>query len=400
MVISKSVKICAICGYLCTVNQSVYLDYNSTSPVDARVLENMLPYFSEKFGNASSRTHSFGWTAAQAVDDARMQVAELLNVEAQEIIFTSGSTEAINLALKGVFAAYQSKGKHIITAQTEHKAVIDTCHFLETLGAEITFLPVDREGNIDPADLKKNIRPDTILVAIMLANNETGTIQPIQQLSEITHANGSIFFSDATQAFGKMKVDVQEMGIDLCCISAHKIYGPKGVGALYVRRKDPRVSLLAQMHGGGHERGLRSGTLNVPGIVGLGKAAEFAAAEWWDNAGKMSVLRSKFEWKLTEMENVFVNGNIRNRLPNTCNLSIGGIKADQLIAKLPLLAFSTGSACTSALPEPSHVLKAMGLSAEQCYSSIRISLGKDSTEEEVLKAANELCIQIEKLRYK
>jgi cysteine desulfurase len=377
---------------------SIYLDHNSTTPVDARVLEAMLPYFSEKFGNAASRTHAFGWTAAQAVDDARAQVAELLNAEAQEIIFTSGATESINLALKGVFSAYRSKGAHIITAQTEHKAVIDTCLFLETLGAEITFLPVDREGNIDPADLAKTIRPDTILVAIMLANNETGTIQPVEKLSEITHANHSIFFCDATQAFGKMKVDVQETDIDLCCISAHKIYGPKGAGALFVRRKDPRVSLLAQMHGGGHERGLRSGTLNVPGIVGLGKAAELAAMEWWDNAGKMSVLRSKFEWKLTEMENVFVNGNIRSRLPNTCNLSIGGIKADKLIAKLPLLAFSTGSACSSALPEPSHVLKAMGLSEEQCYSSIRISLGKDTTEEEVLRAANELCAQIEKLR--
>ncbi|MDQ3109005.1 MAG: cysteine desulfurase [Bacteroidota bacterium] len=382
------------------MNHPVYLDHNATTPVDARVLEKMLPYFSEKPGNASSRTHGFGWTAAQAVDDARMQVAEVLNAEAQEIIFTSGSTEAINLAIKGVFSAYKSKGKHIITAQTEHKAVLDTCVFLETIGAEITFLPVDREGNIDPQDLENTIRPDTILVAIMLANNETGTIQPIEKLSAITHANNSVFFCDATQAVGKIKVDVQEMGIDLCCISAHKIYGPKGAGALYVRRKNPRVSLVAQMHGGGHERGLRSGTLNVPGIVGLGKACELASVEWWDNAQKMSVLRSKFEWKLTELENVFVNGNIRSRLPNTCNLSIGGIKADQLIAKLPLLAFSTGSACTSALPEPSHVLNAMGLSEEQCYSSIRISLGKDSTEEEVLNAADALCIQIEKLRYK
>ncbi|MEO5645709.1 MAG: aminotransferase class V-fold PLP-dependent enzyme [Bacteroidia bacterium] len=378
----------------------IYLDHNSTTPVDSCVLESMLPYFSEKFGNASSRTHGFGWTAAQAVDDARAQVAELINAEAQEIIFTSGATEAINLALKGVFAAYHAKGKHIITASTEHKAVLDTCLFLETLGAEITFLPVDREGNIDPEKLSEAIRPDTILVAIMLANNETGTIQPIQKLSEITHANNSIFFCDATQAFGKMKVDVQELGIDLCCISAHKMYGPKGAGALFVRRKNPRVTLLAQLHGGGHERGLRSGTLNVPGIVGLGKAAELAALECWDNAGKMSVLRSKLEWKLTELENVFVNGNIRNRLPNTCNLSIGGIKAEELIAKLPLLAFSTGSACSSALPEPSHVLKAMGLSEEQCYSSIRISLGKDSTMEEVMFAANELCIQIEKLRHK
>ncbi len=381
------------------MNQPIYLDYNSTTPVDPRVLEAMLPYFSERFGNASSKSHSFGWTAAQVVDNARAQVASLLNAEAQEIIFTSGSTEAINLALKGVFSIYQTKGKHIITAQTEHKAVIDTCKYLETLGANITFLPVDREGNVDPEDLKKNILPTTILVAIMLANNETGTIQPIQKLAEITHANNSIFFCDATQAFGKIQVDVQDLGIDLCCISAHKMYGPKGAGALFVRRKNPRVNLTPLIHGGGHERGLRSGTLNVPAIVGLGLAAEIAGKDWWENAGKMSILRSKFEWKLTELNDVFVNGNIRNRLPNTCNISIGGIKADELIAKLPLLAFSTGSACTSALPEPSHVLKAMGLTEAQAYSSIRISLGKDTTEEEVLKAANDICIQIEKLRY-
>ncbi len=376
----------------------IYLDYNATTPVDVRVLETMLPYFSQHFGNASSRTHSFGWIAEQAITDAREKIAHLINAEAQEIIFTSGSTEAINLALKGVFSAYHLKGKHIITAKTEHKTVLDTCVALEGLGAEITYLDVDREGIIDPESLKKNIRPDTILVAIMLANNETGTIQDIANLSEITHANNSIFFCDTTQAFGKMKVDVQELGIDMCCISAHKIYGPKGAGALFVRRKNPRVTLISQMHGGGHERGLRSGTLNVPGIVGLGSAAEFAANEWWDNAQKLSTWRTKFEWKLTALENVFVNGSIRNRLPNTCNVSIGGIKGDTLIAKLPLLAFSTGSACTSALPEPSHVLKAMGLSESEAYSSIRISLGKDSTEDEVLHAANEICNQIEKLR--
>lgn len=376
----------------------IYLDYNATTPVDARVLETMLPFFSKHFGNASSRTHSFGWIAAQAIDDAREKIARAMNAESQEIIFTSGSTEAINLALKGVFLAYHTKGKHIITAKTEHKAVLDTCISLEKLGAEITYLDVDREGIIDPELLEKNIRPDTILVAIMLANNETGTIQNIPKLSEITHTNNSIFFCDTTQAFGKINVDVHELGIDMCCLSAHKIYGPKGVGALFVRRKNPRVTLVAQMYGGGHERGLRSGTLNVPGIVGLGVAAELASKEWWNNAQKLSLLRSKFEWKLTSLKNVFVNGNIRDRLPNTCNISIVGITADSLISKLPLLAFSTGSACTSALPEPSHVLKAMGLSEEQAYSSIRISLGKDSTEEEVMHAAEELCIQIEKLR--
>ena len=378
---------------------AIYLDYNATTPVDARVLETMLPFFSQHFGNASSRTHSFGWIAAQAIDDAREKIAQLLNGEAQEIIFTSGSTEAINLALKGVFSAYQSKGKHFITVKTEHKAVLDTCEALEKLGAEITYLDVDREGIVDAESLKKNIRPDTILVAIMLANNETGTIQDIAKLSQITHANNSIFFCDTTQALGKMKVDVNELGIDLCCISAHKIYGPKGVGALFVRRKNPRVTLIPQMHGGGHERGLRSGTLNVPGIVGLGSAAEFAKKEWWDNAQKLSVLRSKFEWKLTSLSTVFVNGSIRDRLPNTSNICIEGIKADSLISKLPFVALATGSACTSAIQEPSHVLKAMGLSEEQAYASIRISLGKDSKEEEVLRAADELCNQIEKLRY-
>jgi cysteine desulfurase len=380
-------------------SSTIYLDHNATTPVDPRVLEAMLPFFSQHFGNAASKTHSFGWIAQQAVEDAREKVAQLMNAETQEIIFTSGATESINLALKGVFSIYHSKGKHIITTQTEHKAVLDTCNFLSENGAEITFLPVDREGRIDPDSLKKNLRPDTILVAIMLANNETGTIQDIAELSEITHQNNSIFFCDTTQAFGKMKVDVQELGIDMCCISAHKIYGPKGAGTLFIRRKNPRVSLLAQLHGGGHERGLRSGALNVPGIVGLGKAAELANAECWDNAQKMSVLRSKFEWKLTELENVFVNGSIRNRLPNTCNLCVEGIKADELISKLPLIAFSTGSACTSAIPEPSHVLLAMGLSRDQANSSIRISLGKDSAEEEVMKAANEFCNEIGKLRY-
>ena len=378
---------------------SIYLYYNSTTPVDARVLEMMLPFFSAHFGNAASRTHAYGWTAAQAVDDAREKVAALMNCETQELIFTSGSTEAINLALKGVFSAYKSKGRHIITVQTEHKAVLDTCRFLEENGAEISFLKVDHEGNVDADELKSTLRPDTILVAIMLANNETGTVQDIQKLSSITHENNSIFFCDATQAFGKMNVDVQELGIDLCCISAHKIYGPKGSGALFVRRKNPRVTLIPLLHGGGHERGLRSGTLNVPGIVGLGKAAEIAKDEWWEDAGKLSVMRTKFEQQLNELPTVFINGNIRNRIPNTTNISISGIKADELISKLPHLAFSTGSACTSAIPEPSHVLKAMGINDEMARSSIRISLGKFSKEGEVMQAAKDFCNEIKKLRY-
>lgn len=379
--------------------QPVYLDFNATTPVDPRVMEYMLPFFMQHFGNASSRTHAYGWVAAQAVDDAREQVAALIGSEPGEIIFTSGATEAINLALKGVYAAYASKGRHIITAQTEHKAVLDTCAALEAQGAEITVLPVDHEGTIDLAALKNALRPDTILVAVMLANNETGTIQPVCEIADLVHANGSVFFSDTTQAAGKMRIDVNETGIDLCCLSAHKIYGPKGAGALFVRRKNPRVSLLPQMHGGGHEKGLRSGTLNVSGIAGFGKAAEIAANEWWNDAQRISILRTKLEQRIQDSGDVFINGSIRNRLPNTSSLSIRGIKADQLIVKLPGFAIATGSACTSAIPEPSHVLRAMGVSEELAYASIRLSLGRSTTEEECIAAGNAICNLIGELRY-
>lgn len=378
----------------------IYLDYNATTPVDPRVLEVMLPYFSERFGNAASKTHAFGWTAAQAVDDARAQVAALIGAEAGEIIFTSGATESINLAIKGVAAAYRMKGKHIITVATEHKAVLDTCAALEQNDAEITVLPVDRNGIVDTDALKKALRPDTILVCVMLANNETGVIQPMREIAELVHANGSILFSDTTQAAGKMRLDVNEYGIDLCCLSAHKMYGPKGVGALYVRRKNPRVALLPQMHGGGHEKGWRSGTLNVPGIVGLGKAAAITAEEWWSDAQRISILRTKLEQQIQDhCGNVFINGSIRDRLPNTSSLSIEGIKADRLIAKLPELAFSTGSACTSAIPGPSHVLRAMGISDELAYGSIRLSLGRFTTEEEMQQASKAFCTIIPQLRY-
>lgn len=379
--------------------QPVYLDFNATTPVDPRVMEYMLPFFMQHFGNASSRTHAYGWVAAQAVDDAREQVAALIGSETGEIIFTSGATEAINLALKGVYAAYASKGRHIITAQTEHKAVLDTCAALEAQGAEITVLPVDHEGMVDLAALKSVLRPDTILVAVMLANNETGTIQPVREIADLVHANGSVFFSDTTQAAGKLRIDVNEMGIDLCCLSAHKIYGPKGAGALYVRRKNLRVRLLPQMHGGGHEKGLRSGTLNVAGIAGFGKAAEIAASEWWNDAQRISILRTKLEQRIQDSGDVFINGSIRNRLPNTSSLSIRGIKADQLIVKLPGFAIATGSACTSAIPEPSHVLRAMGVSEELAYASIRLSLGRSTTEEESIAAGNAICNLIGELRY-
>lgn len=345
----------------------------------------MLPYFTETFGNASSRTHAFGWLADDAVKTARRQVAELINCLDQEIIFTSGATEAINLAIKGVWENYRTKGKHIITVRTEHKAVLDTCAALGKKGAELTYLPVNREGLIDPEELKNALRPDTILVAVMYANNETGVIQPVKQIAELVHANGSIFMCDATQAVGKMNMDVEDEHIDLLCISAHKMYGPKGVGALYVRRKAPRVSLFPQTDGGGHERGIRSGTLNVPGIVGLGKACEIAKAEMWDDAVRISKLRTRLEQFLCDLPGVFINGSTRHRLFTTTNICFPGIRSESLIGKLPHIAVAMGSACTSAIAEPSHVLKAMGLNDEESYSSIRFSLGRYTTGEEIME---------------
>lgn len=364
----------------------IYLDHNSTTPVDSRVLEAMLPFFSHEFGNAASRTHRFGWYAAQAVESARERVAEWLGCEPQEVFFTSGATESINTAIKGVAQAYASKGKHIITVQTEHKAVLDTCTALQEQGYEISQLHVDREGKIDLHELKSLLRNDTILVAVMLANNETGTLQDLAAIAELVHANQSILFSDTTQAFGKMRVDVNELGIDCCCISAHKAGGPKGAGALYIRRKSPRVTVLPLLHGGGHERGIRSGTLNVPGIAALGKAAELAINETWDRATHLSAWRTRLEQYITEDDRGFINGSVKDRLPNTSNIMLRGIKADKLIMQLPDIALSTGSACTSALPEPSHVLRAMGLSTGEALASIRISLGHTTTEAETIRA--------------
>ncbi len=361
----------------------IYLDYNATTPVDKRVLETMLPYFTEKFGNASSRSHAFGWVAEDAVKTAREQVARLINCLAQEIIFTSGATEAINLAIKGVWENYQTKGKHIITVQTEHKAVLDTCKSLERKGAEITYLSVNRDGLIDLEELKNALTPQTILVAVMYANNETGVLQPIRKIADLVHANNSIFMCDATQAVGKIICDVEEDHIDLMCLSAHKIYGPKGIGALYVRRKNPRVTLFPQIDGGGHERGLRSGTLNVTGIVGLGKACEIAQQEMWDDSARISKLRTKLEQHLCAMENVFINGSTKHRLFNVTNITFQGIRSESLIRKIQGICISMGSACTSALVEPSHVLKAMGLSDKNSYSSVRFSLGKYTTEIEI-----------------
>lgn len=376
----------------------IYLDYNATTPVDKRVLDFMLPYFSEKFGNASSRTHAFGWVAEDAVKTAREQVAKLINCAEQEIIFTSGATESINLAIKGVWDNYQTKGKHLITVKTEHKAVLDVCKSLEEKGSQVTYLSVDREGLIDLEELKNALTPQTILVAVMFANNETGVIQPIKKIAELVHANNSIFMCDATQAVGKVNIDIDEEHIDLMCISAHKLYGPKGVGALYVRRKNPRVSLHAQIDGGAHERGLRSGTLNVTGIVGLGKACEIAQQEMWEDAARISKLRTKLEQHLCDLENVFINGSTKNRLYTTTNITFQGIRSESLISKIPNLAVAMGSACTSAIAQPSHVLKAMGLSEEDAYSSIRFSLGKYTTDEEINKTIEMVSLAVHKIR--
>jgi cysteine desulfurase len=362
----------------------IYLDYNATTPVDEKVLQEILPYFTIYFGNAASKTHTLGWQAEAAVDKARKQIAYFINCEEGELVFTSGSTESCNLAIKGVFEKYKTKGNHIITVTTEHKAVLDTCAALEKQGATVTYLSVSPEGLIDLDELKNHITDKTILVCVMLANNETGVIQPIEQIAEIVHAHKSILFCDATQAAGKMMLDINELGVDLLCLSAHKFYGPKGIGALYVRRKNPRVSLQEQINGGGHEHGLRSGTLNVPAIVGFGKACEIAQNEIWDNNTKLSALRAKIEHQLLDIEGVRINGSTRYRLYNTANICFSGIKAEALISKINhKLCVAAGSACTSALAQPSHVLSAMGLSEAECYSSIRFSLGKYNTEQEI-----------------
>ena len=362
----------------------IYLDNNATTPVDPEVLQAMLPYFREHFGNAASRSHSFGWTAEEAVKQAREQVGQLIQANPSEIVFTSGATEAINLALKGVFEAYGQAGKHIITCSTEHKAVLDTCKHLEKLGADITFLPVNSYGTIDLSLLESAIRPDTILISIMLANNETGVLQPVKEIGAIAKQHGIIFFTDATQAAGKIPVDVQADNIDMLCMSAHKIYGPKGVGALYVRRKNPRVSLAAQIDGGGHERGMRSGTLNVPGIVALGKSCAICLQQMDEESRSIGALRDQLEQGLTQMKNITVNGSIIHRLPNVTNLAFAGIAGNKLLTEISrTIAVSSGSACTSANPEPSHVLKAMKLNDELAKSSIRFGLGRFTTREEI-----------------
>lgn len=362
----------------------IYLDNNATTAVDPRVLETMLPFFTKHFGNAASNSHTFGWEAQAAVQYAREQVARLINAEPNEIIFTSGATESDNLALKGIFEMYASKGNHIITVKTEHKAVLDSCNHIEKMGAEITYLNVKKDGLIDLKELENTIKPTTILIAVMYANNETGVIQPIKKISAIAKKNGILFFTDATQAAGKIPIDVIKDDIDLMAFSGHKIYGPKGVGALYVRRKNPRVRISAQIDGGAHERGFRSGTLNVPGIAGFGKACDLCFIEMQKDAERLSKLRDKLESELLEMEDVFINGSKNYRLPNVSNMSFKNADSAGLMAALGKnIALSSGSACTSALLAPSFVLKALGLSDEMALSSLRFGLGRFTSEEEI-----------------
>jgi len=367
-----------------SVQLPIYLDNNATTPMDPRVLEAMLPYFTEKFGNSASRNHPFGWVAEEAVDYAREQVAKLIGADPKEIIFTSGATEADNLALKGVFEMYASKGNHIITATTEHKAVLDTCKHIEKLGGQVTYLSVQEDGLVDLNELENAITDKTILIALMYGNNEIGVIQPVREISKIARKHGVLFFTDGTQAVGKVPVDVNADGIDLMAFSAHKMYGPKGVGALYVRRKSPRVKVTAQMDGGGHERGMRSGTMNVPGLVGFGKACEIAGLEMESEAKRLSTLRDKLENSLLELEEAYVNGNKEHRLPHVCNISFKYVEGEGLMMGFNKdIAVSSGSACTSASLEPSYVLKALGLGDDLAHSSLRFGLGRFTNEEQI-----------------
>ena len=379
----------------------IYLDHNSTTPMDPRVLEAMLPYFLENFGNAASRNHSFGWQAEEAVDYAREQIAQLIGADPKEIIFTSGATEGNNLGIKGVYEMYASKGNHIITSTTEHKAVLDTCKHLEKLGAEVTYLEVQPDGLIDLKQLEAAMKPTTILVAIMYANNEIGVIQPVKEIGAIAKKHGALFFTDAVQAVGKIPVDVIADGIDIMSFTAHKMYGPKGVGALYVRRKNPRVKVTAQIDGGGHERGMRSGTLNVPGIVGFGKAAEIAKTDMAGDTERVSKLRDKLENALKLIDETYVNGNPAHRLPHVSNISFKYVEGEGLMMGFNQnIALSSGSACTSASLEPSYVLKALGLGDDLAHSSLRFGLGRYTTEEQIdftIKAVTDTVLKLREM---
>jgi cysteine desulfurase len=379
----------------------IYLDNNATTPCDPRVVEAMLPYFTQSFGNAASRNHPFGWQAEEAVDYAREQIAQLIGADPKEIILTSGATEADNLAIKGVYEMYAAKGNHIITAVTEHKAVLDTCKHIEKSGGEVTYLKVNNEGLIDLAELEAAIKPTTILIAIMYANNEVGVVQPIRAISAIAKKHGVLFFTDAVQAVGKIPVDVNKDGIDLLAFTAHKMYGPKGVGALYVRRKNPRVKVTAQMDGGGHERGMRSGTLNVPGIVGFGKACEICRLEMDADAQRIAKMRDRLENELLKLEESYVNGSREHRLPHVSNISFKYVEGEGLMMGFnKSIALSSGSACTSASLEPSYVLKALGLGDDLAHSSLRFGLGRFTTDEQIdytIKAISETVIKLREM---
>lgn len=381
------------------MKRTIYMDNHATTPLDPRVFEAMRPYFLEKFGNAASRNHRYGWEAEEAVEKARQQIADLIGASPKEIVFTSGATESDNLALKGVAEMYAEKGNHIITAVTEHKAVLDTAKKLEKRGYRITYLPVNRDGLIDLDQLREAITDKTILISIMYANNEIGVIQPIREIGRIARERGVLFHTDAVQALGKIPIDVNADNIDLASLTAHKIYGPKGVGALYVRRKNPRVQLTAQIDGGGHERGMRSGTLNVPGIVGFGEACAICRREMAEESARLRRLRDKLaERLLSELDEVYINGSMEHRLPNNLNMSFAYVEGESLLMGISEVAVSSGSACTSATLEPSYVLKALGAGDDLAHSSIRFGLGRFNTEEEVDYVAGRVIEVVRKLR--
>ncbi|HEX9119230.1 MAG TPA: IscS subfamily cysteine desulfurase [Terriglobales bacterium] len=381
------------------VKLPIYMDNHATTPVDPRVLEEMLPYFTDKFGNSASRNHVFGWVAEEAVEQARERIAKLVGATTKEIIFTSGATESDNLAIKGVAEMYREKGNHIITAVTEHKAVLDSCKRLEKYGFRVTYMPVMKDGLVDLDDLKRAMDDKTILVTLMAANNEIGVLQPIAEIGKLCHERGVLFHTDATQAVGKVPIDVQKMNIDLMSISAHKMYGPKGVGALYVRRKNPRVQVSPIIDGGGHERGMRSGTLNVPGIVGLGKACAICHEEMPQESKRLSGLRDRLKDKLMGgLDEVYINGSMEHRLPNNLNISFAYVEGESLLMGINDIAVSSGSACTSATLEPSYVLKALGTGDDLAHSSIRFGIGRFNTEAEVDYVADRLIEVVQRLR--
>jgi cysteine desulfurase len=381
------------------VKLPVYFDNHATTQVDPRVIDAMLPYFNEKFGNAASRNHAFGWVAEEGVEEARAQVARLINATPKEIVITSGATESDNLAIKGVAAMYREKGNHIITQVTEHKAILDTCKRLEKEGYEVTYLPVEKDGRINLDDLRRAITPKTILISIMYANNEIGVIQPIAEIGKIAKEKGIFFHVDGVQAIGKIPVDVQKDGIDLLSISAHKLYGPKGVGALYVRRKNPRVQLTALIDGGGHERGMRSGTLNVPGIVGLGKACDLCREEMAEESTRLAGLRDRLKNGIMgKLDETYINGSMEHRLPHNINISFAYVEGESLLMGINDVAVSSGSACTSATLEPSYVLKALGVGEDLAHTSIRFGLGRFNTVEEVDYVTDRVVETVERLR--